>query len=170
MSNHSTPALHLSLTLATLLAAAPALADSACMDDARRFCPDVPFGEGRVMSCLQARWNELSGGCIEDLQAVQAKSREITLSCAADVWSYCQGVVPGDGRVKACLGARWEVLSSTCKDELNRIAKKTQAIWDSCETDAMRLCAGLRIGGGQVYLCLKAQESQVSGPCQRALR
>lgn len=170
MSTSTKRALHLALTLAALLTGAPARADSACLDDARKFCPDVPFGEGRVMACLQARWNDLSGGCIEDLQAVQAKSREITLACATDVWSYCQGVVPGDGRLKACLGARWDVLSSTCKDELERIAKKTQAIWDSCETDAMRLCAGMRIGGGQVYLCLKAQESKVSGPCQRVLR
>lgn len=165
-----TRALRLALALAALLAGAPARADSACLDDARKFCPDTPFGDGRVLTCLQNHWSQLSGACIQELQVVQAKTREVTLSCAADLWSYCPSVAPGGGRLQECLGARWEVLSSTCKDELNRIAKKTRELWDHCETDAMRLCAGMPIGGGQVYLCLKALESKVSGPCQRALR
>jgi hypothetical protein len=36
------------------LAATPALADDPCAGDARRFCPDVKAGSGRLVSCLQA--------------------------------------------------------------------------------------------------------------------
>ena len=156
------------LAALTLLAGGPAAADSPCMADAVKFCPDVPFGEGRVVTCLQNHWNQLSGGCIQDLQKVQARAREITLQCTADIWSYCQGVAPGG--LKACLWARWDVLTPACKTEAARLEEKAQRIWDACQGDAERLCAGLRIGGGQVYLCLKAQESKVSGPCQRELR
>jgi hypothetical protein len=153
-----------------LAGAAPARADSACMADAVRFCPDVPFGDGRVLTCLQNHWSQLSSGCIQDLQQADAKAREITLKCSADIWTYCQGVVPGGGRVRACLLARWDVLSTQCRDEAARLEEKGQRVWAACQDDAARLCAGMRTGGGQVFLCLKAQESKVSGPCQRELR
>jgi hypothetical protein len=158
------------LALGAALAAAPARADSACLDDARRHCPDVPFGDGRVLACLERHWNQLSGACIQDIQKVQARSREISLACAADVWSFCPNVPPGEGRVRACLWERWDELSSTCKEASARLAEKANAVWEACQADAGRLCAGMRYGGGQVFLCLKAQESKVSGPCQRALR
>jgi hypothetical protein len=158
------------LAALALAGAAPALADSACMADAVRYCPDVPFGDGRLITCLQNHGSQLSSGCIQDLQRIDAKAREVTLRCNADVWSYCQGVAPGGGRVKACLLSRWEVLTSACRDEVARLEEKAQRVWDACQDDASRLCAGMRTGGGQVFLCLKAQESKVSGPCQRELR
>jgi hypothetical protein len=158
------------LATLALLRAAPALADSACMADAVRYCPDVPFGDGRLLVCLQNHARELSSGCVQDLQRAEAKAREVTLKCSTDVWSYCQGVAPGGGRVRACLMARWDVLTSACKEEAARLEEKAQRVWDACQDDATRLCAGMRTGGGQVFMCLKAQESKVSGPCQRELR
>ena len=158
------------LALLALAVAAPARADSPCMADAVKHCPDVPFGDGRVVTCLQNHWNQLSSGCIQDLQKIDAKAREITLRCSADIWAYCANVVPGGGRVKACLWSRWDVLSTACKEEAARLEEKAQRVWDACQGDASRLCAGMTIGGGQVYMCLKAQESKVSGPCQRELR
>jgi len=158
------------LATLALLRADPALADSACVADAVKLCPDVPFGDGRVLTCLQNHWSQVSSGCIQDLQRFQAKAREVTLECATDIWSYCASVVPGGGRVRACLMARWEVLTPACKAEAARLEEKAQRLWDACQGDATRLCAGMTIGGGQVYACLKAQESKVSGPCQRELR
>jgi hypothetical protein len=158
------------LTAAALLGAAPARADSPCLADAVKYCPDVPFGDGRVVTCLQNHSNQLSSGCIRDLQQADAKAREITLKCSADIWTYCGGVAPGGGRVRACLLARWDVLSTQCKDEAARLEEKAQRVWAACQDDASRLCAGMRTGGGQVFMCLKAQESKVSGPCQRELR
>jgi hypothetical protein len=50
------------------------------------------------------------------------------------------------------------------------LADKAQKMADQCAGDIERLCAGLRAGRGQLYLCLKAQESKTSSGCQSALR
>jgi hypothetical protein len=161
---------HLAVAAALALAAQGALADSPCLPDAVKLCPDVPFGEGRVVTCLQNHQGQLSSGCIQDLQRIDAKAREVTLRCYADVWTHCQGVAPGGGQVKACLLARWDVLTTACKEEVARLEEKAQRVWDACQGDATQRCAGMRLGGGQVYACLKAQESKLSAACQRELR
>ncbi|SRR6266566_2267017 len=153
-----------------LMATAAAHADSACVSDARRYCSSIPFGEGRVLTCLQSRWKDLSGACQQEIQAIQNRAREINLACANDVWQYCRGVAPGGGRIRVCLWSRWDDLSSTCRETVTEIAAKAQKIWDQCAGDMERLCPGLKPGGGQIYLCLKAQESKASSQCQGALR
>lgn len=153
-----------------LLTATAAGADSACVADAQRLCVGTQIGDGRVLACLTASWNSLSSACIADIQAVQARAREIDLACAADVWSFCRGIPTGEGRVRACLWARWKDLSITCREQASRLSEKQQALLDACGPDAQRLCSGVKPGGGLLYLCLKAQESQASSACQAVLR
>jgi hypothetical protein len=163
-------ALRLAIPALALLAWAPAAADSACVADAQRLCAGMAIGEGRVLACLRSHRNELSGPCIRDIEAVESQAREIDLDCAPDVWTHCRGVAPGEGRVRDCLWSHWKDLSSSCRDQAARLAEKAQKVRDACGPDAERLCPGLKPGDGHLYLCLRAQESQASGPCQRALR
>ena len=154
----------------TLLGPEVTRADSQCTSDAARLCPDVPIGEGRVLTCLQARWSEVSGSCQNEIQTIQNRAQQISSACAADVWQYCRNVAPGAGRLRVCLRARWNDLSSTCRDEAARVAEKAQRLWKDCSADAERLCPDLKPGGGQIFLCLKAQESKTSNTCRAALR
>jgi hypothetical protein len=170
MKTTSRGALAAALAACALLAAAGARADSACVADAQKLCAGILIGDGRVLACLQSSWNKLSGPCIQEIQAVQARAREIDLACSADVWSFCRGVPSGEGRIRACLWPHWKELSSTCRDEASRVAEKAQALRGACGPDAEQLCPGMKPGGGLLYLCLKSQESQASGACQRALR
>jgi hypothetical protein len=151
-------------------ASSTAHADSPCLKDAEQFCAGIPIGEGRVLTCLQARWKDLSGACQQDINRIQNLARDITLACANDVWQYCQNVVPGGDRIRVCLWSRWDDLSSTCRDRAAEVAEKAQQLWDQCAGDIDRLCPGMKPGGGQIYLCLKAQESKASSQCRRALR
>jgi hypothetical protein len=153
-----------------LMSSVEVRADSACVADARRYCSQIPFGEGRVLTCLQARWKDLAGACQREIQAVQNRARQIHLACVNDIWQFCQGVAPGADRLRVCLWSRWDDLSSTCRDTVTELAEKAQKLWDNCAGDLERLCPGLKPGGGQLYLCLKAQESKASGQCQSALR
>jgi len=153
-----------------LLTSIPAQADSACLSDAQRYCAQIPIGEGRVLTCLQARWNELSGACQQEIQHIQNRAREIDQACSIDVWQYCRGVAPGADRIRVCLWSRWDDLSSTCREKAAEVAEKAQKLRDLCGPDIDRLCPGMRPGGGQIYLCLKAQESKTSGQCRSALR
>ena len=153
-----------------LMSSSAAHADSACIPDARRFCTGIPFGEGRVLTCLQSRWKDLSSACQQEIQQVQNRARAINQACAADVWQYCQGVAPGADRIRVCLWSNWDNLSSTCRDTVAALAEKAQKMSELCAGDLERLCPGLKPGGGQLWLCLKAQESKVSGQCRSALR
>jgi hypothetical protein len=155
---------------ALLLTSIAARADSACMADAQRYCSRIPIGEGRVLTCLQARWNDLSGACQQEIQLIQSRAREIDLACSTDVWQYCRGVAPGADRIRVCLWSRWDDLSSTCREKAAEVAEKAQKLRDLCAADIDRLCPGMRPGGGQIYLCLKAQESKTSSQCRSALR
>ena len=40
----------------------------ACAEDAKKFCPGVKAGEGRIAQCLKQHAQELSPGCVEMLQ------------------------------------------------------------------------------------------------------
>lgn len=153
-----------------LLITVTARADSACLPDAQRFCAKVPIGDGRVLTCLKARWSDLSSACQNEIHGTENKAKQVASACAADVWQYCQNVAPGQGRIRTCLWARWDDLSSTCRDAASRVAEKVQELWDKCSNDAAQLCPGMQPGGGFLYQCLKAQESKASYPCRQALR
>jgi hypothetical protein len=155
---------------AALLAPVAVRADSACVSDAERLCPGIPAGEGRVLTCLRARWSDLSGACQHDIQQAENRSREIATACTGDVWQYCRGVAPGGDRIRVCLWSRWNDLSSTCRDEWARLAEKAQRLVDECAADIQQHCPGLQPGGGRIFLCLKLQESRLSSRCQGALR
>ena len=153
-----------------LLAASPARADGPCVEDARRLCPDVPVGEGRILACLRARWKEVSSACQQNVNEAAARARQFSAACEADVWQFCQGVRPGRGRIAACLGARWDDLSSTCRDAVAVASEKVQRFATDCADDAARFCPGVQPGGGRIYGCLKLQESRLSSRCRRAMR
>jgi hypothetical protein len=147
-----------------------ARADSACLPDAQKFCAEVPIGEGRVLTCLRAQWANLAGACQREIQKIENRAREVSQACANDIWQYCPRVLPGHDRIRTCLWSRWKDLSSTCKDEVAVLSEKAQKLWDHCTADIEALCPGMQRGGGQIYLCLKAQESKASHQCRQALR
>jgi|GraSoiStandDraft_4_1057263.scaffolds.fasta_scaffold150985_2 hypothetical protein len=152
------------------IASAPARADSACMQDALRYCPTVPIGEGRVLTCLQTRWKDLASACQQEIQTIHNRARAINLACTNDVWQFCRGVAPGADRIRVCLSSRWDDLSSACRDTVTEVAEKAQNLSELCANDMERLCPGIKAGGGQIFLCLKAQKSKTSSQCQTALR
>ena len=81
-----------------------------CSKEIATFCGDVPLGENRVLNCLTAHESQLSAGC--DAAIVRGKA---TISealgdanffgakCGPDIKLLCSDVVPGEGRVLACL-------------------------------------------------------------------
>ena len=148
----------------------PARADSACLPDMQKFCAEVPIGEGRVLTCLRAQWANLAGACQREIQRIDNRAREVSQACVNDIFQWCPNVRPGYDRIRTCLWSRWKDLSSTCRDEVARLSEKAQKLWDKCTADIEQLCPGMQRGGGQIYLCLKAQESKASYQCQQALR
>ena len=160
------------LLLAARAGAAPAHAQTPCLEDAARVCPGIPVGDGRLYRCLVAKQFQLSSRCVEHIREVQRRAAEFTADCAPDVYRFGPTVRTGEGRLLECLGAyvgRRE-LSSNCEDAVVSALEKLQAFSDACANDAARLCAGVQPGRGRLFLCLLAASDQLSSQCRSAVR
>jgi hypothetical protein len=160
----------MAIVAACVAASGPAAAEGPCVADARRLCPDVPVGEGRILACFRARWYDVSSACQRVVQDVENRARQINVACSPAVWQYCQGIAPGQGRLLTCVAARWNDLSSTCRDAVGAASEKMQRFQTACAGDAARLCPGVAAGGGKIFGCLKLYEDAVSSACRAAMR
>src|SRR5262245_9349737 len=82
----------------------------ACHKELTTFCKGVKLGEGRVLACLYAFQDRVSGKCAYAVYdaAVQLERAATALKFAAteckdDLLKYCGDVEVGNVRVKACL-------------------------------------------------------------------
>ncbi len=155
------------LALAALaggLAAVPgsARAEDACLSDAKRLCPDVKPGSGRIYYCVKSNWNQLSEGCQALLNWAQQRANEVTLDCQADAFSWCGNVPAGKGRLFSCLAGHRDQISDTCKKALAAVDWFNSA----CGADRARLCSGIDPGDGGVLACLVTARDRLSPSCQ----
>jgi len=129
----------LSVFIALLLTAGWARADDslleglkkACNKELTTFCKGVQPGEGRILACLYAFQDRVSGKCeyaVYDA-AVQLEQAATALKFAAteckdDLLKYCGNVQLGNGRLMACLDKNEKSLSDKCKEALRQIGLK----------------------------------------------
>ena len=103
----------------------------ACHKELTTFCKGVQPGEGRILACLYAFQDRVSGKCeyaIYDA-ATQLEQAAVALKFAAaeckdDLLKYCGKVEVGNGRVKACLDKNEKSLSEKCKEALKQTGIK----------------------------------------------
>ena len=103
----------------------------ACHKELTTFCKGVRPGEGRILACLYAFQDRVSGKCeyaIYDA-AAQLEQAAVALKFAAaeckdDLLKYCGNVEVGNGRVKACLDKNEKSLSEKCKEALKQTGIK----------------------------------------------
>jgi hypothetical protein len=144
----------------------PAAADGSCEADAARLCSLIPAGDGRILTCLQTNYSNLSDDCKADLDRAKRLAYEVSLDCQADVFAYCQAATPGKGRVLSCLVGHLDQLSSGCKKGLALLRE----FQDQCGADQAALCRGIDPGGAQVLSCLLALKDRLSPGCRSFLR
>jgi Cysteine rich repeat len=94
--------------------------------------------------------------------------RGIAKACAADVKTVCEGVQPGEGRIRDCIKAHVGQLSEPCQEFLAK-ASAVRAAVKSCRSDVKQFCADVRPGGGRIVACIKTHIAEVSDPCKEAL-
>jgi hypothetical protein len=99
-----------------------------CSTELGAYCKDVTPGDGRVLACLYAYGDKLSGKCEFALYdaAVQLERGVSGLSyvaneCAGDLDSYCSAVAMGDGRLLECLNKNKKNLHPRCREALQEI-------------------------------------------------
>lgn len=102
-----------------------------CRTELESYCKDVTPGEGRILACIYAHGDKLSGRCEYALydSAVQLERAVAALSyaaneCGDDLEQYCSSVEAGEGKLLACLEANEKKVSGRCNQALKDLNLK----------------------------------------------
>jgi hypothetical protein len=122
-----------------LIAVVPAAAEenlvdsvaNGCKKELETLCEGVTPGEGRVLACLYAYGDKISGQCeyalydaAAQLERAVAALTYMANECADDLDQFCGDVAVGEGRLLECLDKQSEKVSQRCKDAVTDVAKK----------------------------------------------
>lgn len=93
-----------------------------CKKEIETYCKNVTPGEGRVLACLYAHEDKLSGHCDYALYDAAAQlDRAINAltyvanECGDDLDKFCANIEPGQGRLAECLKKNEAKVSGRCK-------------------------------------------------------
>ena len=102
-----------------------------CKAELETYCKDVTPGEGRVLACLYAHNDKLSGKCefalydaAAQLERAVAALSYVANECANDLNQFCRDVEAGEGRLLMCLEKNDQKVSSRCKEALKEVGLK----------------------------------------------
>ena len=102
-----------------------------CQKELATYCKTVTPGEGRILACLYAHEDKLSGRCVYSLyEAANQLDRAVTAlkyvanECKADISSLCADTQPGEGRIIKCLEKNDAKVSSRCKQAKKDVGMK----------------------------------------------
>ena len=91
-----------------------------CKEELQKYCSNVTPGEGRLLACLYAYEDKLSGRCeyalydaASRLERVVAALSYAVNECSSDLKQYCAGVASGEGRLLECLQKNDDKVSNT---------------------------------------------------------
>jgi len=94
----------------------------ACEDDLRQYCSQVTPGEGRLLHCVAAHEDKLSGQCqyalyqaASLLEQLSAAINYFAASCETEITTLCGDVRLGEGRILACLEENDDQVGEACK-------------------------------------------------------
>jgi hypothetical protein len=95
---------------------------NACEADINNYCNQVTPGDGRLLHCMAAHEDKISGQCgyalyqaATILEQMAAAIVYVGNQCAADIEKHCSGVAMGEGRILMCLEENAAEVSDTCK-------------------------------------------------------
>jgi hypothetical protein len=102
-----------------------------CKTEITTYCKDVKPGEGRILACLYAYEDKLSGKCEYALYDAAARLERavaaltyVAKECEADIVANCSGVKAGEGRVLQCLEKNEAKVSARCKGAIKDVGLK----------------------------------------------
>lgn len=102
-----------------------------CKTELETYCKNVTPGEGRILACLFAYQDKLSGKCeyalydaSVQLERAVAALGYVVNECADDLDKHCSGVAAGEGRLLDCIEKNEKNVSSRCKDAMKEVGLK----------------------------------------------
>ncbi|MDH3332188.1 MAG: cysteine rich repeat-containing protein [Desulfobulbaceae bacterium] len=102
-----------------------------CEKELISYCKDVTPGEGRILACLYAHSDKLTGQCeyalydaAVQLERFVAALTYVANECDADMEKFCADIAVGEGRVLKCLDDNAEKISARCTQALKDVGSK----------------------------------------------
>ena len=101
-----------------------------CSKELSEFCSTVTPGKGRLVACMKAHGDKLSGQCVSSLNRADYRLtssamslRYVGLQCKADALKYCPNVKIGEGRVLDCLAENKSKIGKDCSIALTDVGE-----------------------------------------------
>lgn len=102
-----------------------------CKTELETYCKDVTPGEGRILACIYAHGDKVSGKCeyamydsAAQLEHAVAALAYAANECDADIEKYCTTVEPGEGQLLDCLEQHDTAVSGRCREALKEVGLK----------------------------------------------
>ena len=102
-----------------------------CKAELEKYCSSVTPGEGRLLACLYAYEDKLSGRCEYALYDAASRLERMVAAlaytaneCSSDLKQYCAGVAAGEGRLLECLQKNDDKVSKRCKQARRDVGLK----------------------------------------------
>ena len=99
-----------------------------CNSELTEYCAEVTPGEGRVLACLYAHSDKISGQCEHALYDAAARLERaisaityVANECRSELETLCAEVEVGEGRVAQCLNDHASELSPGCNQALTNV-------------------------------------------------
>ena len=96
-----------------------------CDKELKTYCKDVTPGEGRILACLYAFEDKLSGQCEYALYDAAVQLERVVNAmayaaneCREELTKYCSDIKPGGGRLLQCIEKNDAKVSKRCKQAL----------------------------------------------------
>ena len=97
----------------------------ACEADLKQYCSQVTPGEGRLLHCMAAHEDKISGSChyafykaATLLEQVSAAITYVAMECKTDIETHCSDIAVGEGRIMACLSEHESEIAASCKKSI----------------------------------------------------
>lgn len=99
-----------------------------CETELTSYCKDVTPGEGRILACLFAHSDKISGRCeyavydaAAQLERAVSALTYVANECGDDIKNTCSKVEAGEGRILTCLKQNENKVTKRCKQAMKDI-------------------------------------------------
>lgn len=164
----------------------------ACIDDLKKTCHDELEAsedaamDGHTIQCLVENYFQITSTDCASLtfRQIQRQAADIRNSmkmseaCSDDMMRFCSDVLPGGGRMHACLRGHLEELETDCREIEFRQEVVEEAdvrlnpeIVTACTKEFRTLCQGTAFGDHMMYNCLEEniEDMGMSSTCREAV-
>jgi hypothetical protein len=94
-------------------------------------------------------------------------------ACEDDIEKLCHDVMPGEGRIAACLESKKDKVSEACTNAVVDVSTEVKARYEklaaqfnkSCSSDIAKYCGRVPAGQGRVLSCLSGRQQDLSKTC-----